>query len=187
MFIRARYGHGGRLGYEKEWRANPALSGGGELLDQGPHLIDLSQWFFGKKLKHIASKVGTYFWDMPVDDNAFLLLESEDNKTAFLHVSCSEWKNTFSFEIYGKKGKLEISGLGGSYGIEKLIHYNMLPNMGPPETTVYEYPMADNSWLLEFESFIDDIENNRNSDCGLNEAGNVLEIIDKIYNEYHSK
>ncbi len=47
MFIRARYGHGGRLGYEKEWRADPSLSGGGELIDQGPHLIDLSRYFLG--------------------------------------------------------------------------------------------------------------------------------------------
>jgi len=182
MFIRGRYGHGGRLGYENEWRANPSLSGGGELLDQGPHLIDLSQWLFGKKLKYISSKVGTFYWDMAVDDNAFLLLETEENQTAFLHVSCTEWKNTFSFEIYGKKGKLEITGLGGSYGIEKLSHYNMLPEMGPPETNIYEYPMADNSWLIEFESFIDDIINRNNTDCGLVSAQNVLEIIDKSYN-----
>ena len=47
MFIRARYGHGGRIGYEKEWRAKPEASGGGELIDQGPHLIDLSRWFLG--------------------------------------------------------------------------------------------------------------------------------------------
>ncbi len=182
MFIRGRYGHGGRLGYENEWRANPSLSGGGELLDQGPHLIDLSQWLFGKKLKYISSKVGTFYWDMAVDDNAFLLLETEENQTAFLHVSCTEWKNTFSFEIYGKKGKLEITGLGGSYGIEKLSHYNMLPEMGPPETNIYEYPMADNSWLIEFESFIDDIIHRSNTDCGLVSAQNVLEIIDKSYN-----
>ena len=47
MFIRGRYGHGGRVGYDREWRADPALSGGGELIDQGVHLIDLSRWFLG--------------------------------------------------------------------------------------------------------------------------------------------
>ena len=47
MFVRGRYGHGGRLGYDREWRANPILSGGGELIDQGPHLIDLARWFLG--------------------------------------------------------------------------------------------------------------------------------------------
>ena len=47
MFLRARYGHGGRLGYDREWRADPAMSGGGELIDQGVHLIDLARWFLG--------------------------------------------------------------------------------------------------------------------------------------------
>ena len=47
MFVRARYGHGGRVGYDREWRADPKLSGGGELIDQGAHLIDLARWFLG--------------------------------------------------------------------------------------------------------------------------------------------
>jgi len=47
MFLRARYGHGGRIGYEREWRAQPQISGGGELIDQGMHLIDLARWFLG--------------------------------------------------------------------------------------------------------------------------------------------
>ncbi len=68
MFIRARYGHGGRLGYDQEWRAKPALSGGGELLDQGVHLIDLARWFLGD-FSEIDGHTETFFWDMPVDDN----------------------------------------------------------------------------------------------------------------------
>jgi predicted dehydrogenase len=48
MFVRARYGHGGRIGYDKEWRADKKLSGGGELMDQGVHLIDLAGWFLGE-------------------------------------------------------------------------------------------------------------------------------------------
>ena len=60
-----------------------------------------------------------------------------------LHASCTEWKNTFSFEIYGRDGKTATSdGLGGGYGTERLTHYKMLPEMGPPETTSWEYPMA---------------------------------------------
>ena len=68
---------------------------------------------------------------MPVDDNCFMNLRTKTNKTAFLHVSCTEWKNLFSFEIYGKNGKIEINGLGGSYGTEKVTLYKMLPEMGP--------------------------------------------------------
>jgi hypothetical protein len=63
----------------------------------------------------------------------------------------------FSFEIYGKVGKIEISGLGGSYGIERLAFYRMLPQMGAPETTIWEYPGADESWAVEFSEFVDDV------------------------------
>ena len=119
MFIRGRYGHGGRIGYDQEWRADPVLSGGGELIDQGVHLIDLSRWFLGDFVS-IEGYSHTYYWDMPVDDNGFMLLKTAKNQTAFLHVSCTEWKNTFSLEIYGRDAKLHIEGLGGSYGVEKL-------------------------------------------------------------------
>lgn len=180
MFIRGRYGHGGRVGYNKEWRANPSLSGGGELIDQGSHLIDLSRMFLGD-FSNITGKAVNYFWDMPVDDNAFLTLGTPKGQIAFLQVSCTEWKNTFSFEIYGKHGKLEINGLGGSYGTEKLTYYKMLPEMGPPETFSWEYPMADNSWLTEFENFISDIRNDRKCIPGLRDAIENLKIINKIY------
>lgn len=180
MFIRARYGHGGRLGYEKEWRADPKLSGGGELIDQGSHLIDLSRWFLGE-FSEVQGFAHTYYWDMPVDDNGFMLLKTSSQKIASLHASCTEWKNLFSMEIYGKLGKIDLSGLGGSYGLEKITHYNMLLNMGPPETTSWEYPMADNSWSKEMEEFYEDIELNRQPAVGLNDAYQALKIIENIY------
>ena len=71
--LRARYGHGGRLGYEREWRADPARSGGGELIDQGMHLLDLSHWLLGPLPLHSAL-TRTAYWDMPVEDNAVVLL-----------------------------------------------------------------------------------------------------------------
>ncbi len=98
MFLRARYGHGGRVGYEREWRARPELSGGGELIDQGVHIIDLARWFLGD-FTDVEGFAHTYFWDMPVDDNAFLLLKTAGKQVAFLHASWTEWKNTFSFEL----------------------------------------------------------------------------------------
>ena len=94
MFIRGRYGHGGRVGYDKEWRADPAISGGGELIDQGPHLIDLSRWFLGD-FATIDGRAETYFWDMPVDDNGFMMLRTERGQAAFLHVSVRSGR-TFS-------------------------------------------------------------------------------------------
>lgn len=180
MFLRARYGHGGRLGYDKEWRANPVLSGGGELIDQGSHLIDLSRWILGNFVE-VDGCAHTYYWDMPVDDNGFLLLKTADKKIAFLHASCTEWKNLFSMEIYGRTGKLEISGLGGSYGVERLAFYKMLPEMGPPETTIWEYPTADDSWSVELVEFYDDIRLDREPAVGLKEAYEVLKIVDNIY------
>jgi predicted dehydrogenase len=180
MFIRARYGHGGRIGYDQEWRANPKLSGGGELIDQGIHLIDLAGWFLGE-FKKIDGHAETYFWKMPVDDNAFLSLRTAKNQTAWLHVSCTEWKNLFSFEIYGRHTKLAIEGLGGSYGVEKLFHYQMKPEMGIPDTKVYEFPGADESWKIEMTKFEEDIQSKLKPDAGLAEARAALQIVETIY------
>ena len=182
MFVRARYGHGGRIGYDKEWRAKPELSGGGELIDQGPHLIDLSRWFLGE-FHEVQGFAHTYYWDMPVDDNGFMLLKTEKQQVAFLHASCTEWKNLFSMEIYGRNAKLEISGLGGSYGVERLTHYKMLPEMGPPETTSWEYPMGDDSWAVEMAEFYEDIRLDRTPAAGLKDAYEALKIIEIIYRE----
>jgi predicted dehydrogenase len=180
MFVRGRYGQGGRLGYEKEWRANRKLSGGGELIDQGVHLIDLAGIFLGE-FTAVEGHAATYFWKMPVDDNAFISLRNAAGKTAWLHVSCTEWKNLFSLEIYGQKAKLHWEGLGGSYGVERLTHYRMLPEMGPPETTVYEYPRGDDSWRLEMAEFFEDIRLGRPPVPGLKEAKAALAVVEKIY------
>lgn len=180
MFVRARYGHGGRPGYESEWRSSPRLSGGGELIDQGVHLIDLARWFLGEFVD-VEGCAKTYFWNMPVDDNAFLLLKTAEQRVAFLHASCTEWKNTFSWELYGRLGKLQVDGLGGSYGVERLAWYRMLPQMGPPETTVWEFPMADDSWEAEMADFLEDIRLGRDSAPGLHDAISALKVVEKIY------
>jgi predicted dehydrogenase len=182
MFVRARYGHGGRLGYDREWRARPAVSGGGQLIDQGVHIIDLARWFLGEFVE-VDGSAHTCFWDMPVDDNAFLLLKTAARQVAFLHTSCTEWKNTFSFEIFGREGKLHIEGLGGSYGTQRLTWYRMLPQMGPPETTSWEYPMADDSWAVEMREFMEDIRLGRQPAAGLRDAQAALRIVAQIYRE----
>jgi predicted dehydrogenase len=185
MFIRARYGHGGRVGYEQEWRAQPAISGGGELIDQGSHLIDLSRWFLGDLTVDYAA-VPTLFWDMQADDNCFMALRSKSGQLAWLHASWTEWKNTFSFEIFGRDGKLVIDGLGGSYGQERLTFYRMLPQMGPPETTVLNYPGQDQSWRTEFEDFVAAV-NEGHRPCGdILDAVANLAIVGEIYRKYRS-
>lgn len=179
MHIRARYGHGGRTGYDREWRSNPALSGGGELIDQGVHLIDLSRWFLGD-FATVEGHATTSFWDMEVDDNAFLSLRTAEGTTAWLHASCTEWKNLFSFEIFGRDAKIQIDGLGGSYGVERLTLYKMLPQMGPPETTIWEYPRGDESWVLEIHEFLQDIAENRIPSPNLRDAAKALEVVRAI-------
>lgn len=180
MFVRGRYGHGGRVGYDREWRADPKLAGGGELIDQGVHVIDLARSFLGD-FTTVDGFAKTYFWDMPVDDNAFLLLRTAKGKTASLHVSCTEWKNLFSLEIYGRNAKLHVEGLGGSYGVERLAWYRMLPEMGPPETTIWEFPGPDTSWQLETAEFLEDIRLGRKPTATLQDARAALAVVGEIY------
>ncbi len=181
MFIRGQYGHGGRKGYDKEWRAKFKLSGGGELIDQGTHLIDLSRCLLGE-FKKIQADLKTYFWKMKVEDNCFLTLTNKHGNIAFLQASCTEWKNTFNFEIYGKKGKLQIEGLGGSYGTEKLKFFSMSKKMGPPKTYIYKYLKKDRSWLFEQNEFFRSIFNNTKiKNAGINDAVECHKIISKIY------
>jgi predicted dehydrogenase len=182
MFIRGRYGHGGRVGYEKEWRADPVISGGGELLDQGVHLIDLSRWFLGNFTK-TQGTAKTFFWDMPVDDNAFMILETAQEQVAQLHVSWSEWKNLFSFEIYGQTGKLHIEGLGGSYGVERVAFYEMKPEMGPPLTTIFEFPGPDLSWVFEWENFKDAVVKKSDEVGDIEDAYQALKIVETVYQQ----
>lgn len=180
MFLRGRYGHGGRVGYEKEWRADKSKSGGGELIDQGTHLIDLSIGFLGKLQVDYAS-TPNYFWDMAVEDNVFMSLQNNSGNIAFLQVSCTEWKNMFSLEIYGKTGKIEISGLGRSYGVETLTFHKMLPEMGPPISQTWSFAEPDDSWALEMSEFIDDIHVGFNNSDNLDSSLEVLRVIAEIY------
>ena len=180
LYLRGRYGHGGRPGYASEWRAQPLRAGGGELIDQGVHLIDLARWFLGEVVE-VDGFVHTYFWDMAVEDNAFMLLKTAAQQVAFMHASCTEWKNTFSWELFGREGKLQIDGLGGSYGVERLTLYRMLPAMGPPETTIWEYPMPDDSWAVEMAEFIEDVRCGRDPAPGLPDAAAALAIVGRIY------
>jgi predicted dehydrogenase len=180
LYIRGRYGHGGRLGYDREWRADPLVSGGGELLDQGSHLIDLSRWFAGD-FQEVDGHLGTYFWQMPVEDNAFISLKTADGQVAWLHASWTEWKNLFSFEVFGRFGKLQIDGLGGSYGTERLTYYRMLPELGPPETTSWEYPGADRSWIDEFAHFADCIVSGETPSGSLEDGLAMLDIVERLY------
>lgn len=184
LFFRAKYGHGGRIGYDTEWRADPARSGGGELLDQGVHLIDLCRWL-GGEFELEFGRADTYFWNMKVDDNGFLCLKSPNKKVrAWLHASCTEWKNTFEFEIFGNKGKIQITGLGRSYGAEELRHYRVKPEMGVPLLDHFTFPEEDGSWQLETLAFLQEIQGSRGTGIALPQ--DALRAVEIVYDAYRT-
>jgi len=152
--IRDRYGHGGRPGYEREWRANAQLAGGGELIDQGVHLIDLIGWFAGLP-KEVFAYTQTAVWPIaPLEDNAFALLRYDGGALASFHASWTQWKNLFSFEIFGTEGFLSVDGLGGSYGPERLTLGKRDPRGGALDIEEFTFEGPDRSWELEWQNFI---------------------------------
>jgi predicted dehydrogenase len=180
LFIRGRYGHGGRPGFTNEWRVNPEVSGGGVLIDMGVHLIDLAASFMGD-FSTVDGHRSNCFWDIPVEDNVFLSLRTPDNRTAWLHASYTEWKNLFSFEINFRAAKLHIEGLGRNYGVRRLYWYRTRPGVLRPDSTIFEYLEDDPSWFTETEEFRDDIAKQRTPTPGLAEGIRTLEIMEAIY------
>jgi len=179
--IRARYGHGGRPGMEEEWRCLKDLSGGGELLDQGIHIIDLCRWFMKKEVSKVYGKVYKSFWEAEVEDNAFFNLEFGDSVLAQCHVSWTNWKNIFSFEIFGSQGYININGLGGSYGKESLEIGYRNSKGGIPDIKKYNYSDDDNSWALEWNEFKLAIKQNREPIGNAQDGYEANKIVDAIY------
>ena len=203
MYGRAIYGHGGRPGYDKEWRADADFSGGGELLDQGVHIVDLLRWFMGD-FQEVAGFVNTYHWDLgffspqtmhyalsdnnnpQLEDNAFAQLRTANGQVAQLHTSWTQWKNRFSFEVFGLDGYIRIEGLGGSYGTETLTVGRRRPESGPPIEETFEFPGPDLSWQLEWEEFINAIKENRQPLASGEESLGTMRTIAAIYESAHT-
>ena len=183
VFIRGRYGHGGRQGMEKEWRFNRKISGGGELLDQGVHLIDLARWFggdFASAYGVTEAKVWKSPWEPQVEDNGFALLKNAKT-TASLHASVTNWGNIFSFEIFGDQGYLIIEGLGRWYGVETLKFGKRKMKFGDVTLKTWTFPDArDESWEKEWKNFVGAIEGkvklNGSGEDGL-QANNIVEAL----------
>ncbi len=185
MYLRGRYGHGGRIGYEREWRLAPERSGGGELVDQGMHLLDLAHWLAGPLPLHSAL-LRTHFWDTTVEDNAALILGQAHSQTApwaMLHVSWTEWKNLFSIEIYCRRAKIQVDGLVRSYGPQRLTIARMGPELGPPAMEEIAYPDEDLSWVREWTSFSHaiDVRDERLLSGDLHDARYAWEQIEAAY------
>ncbi|MBC5809804.1 MAG: Gfo/Idh/MocA family oxidoreductase [Candidatus Eremiobacteraeota bacterium] len=179
--LRVRYGHGGRAGYEREWRGDPELAGGGELTDQGVHALDLIHWFAGMPSDAVAF-TQTAVWPIaPLEDNAFALLRFPGGAIASVHTSWTQWKNLFSFEVFGNRGALIVEGLGGSYGVETLTLYERAPAGGAPATTVERFEGADESWRDEWSAFTAGILHDTPYDGGPADGLAVMTMLADLY------
>jgi len=179
--IRARYGHGARPGYEKEWRGDPTLAGGGELTDQGVHIVDLIRWFGGMPSDAFAF-LQTAVWPIrPLEDNAFGLFRYRNGAIASLHTSWTQWKNLFSFEVHGQSGSLCVEGLGGSYGRERLITAIRNPAGGVPAMKEDVFDEPDLSWRLEWDDFVCAVSNGGAYRGTPEEGVAAMVMIDALY------
>ena len=187
LHIHGHYGHGGRKGMENEWRMNPDLSGGGELLDQGVHLIDLALFFKGIP-KSVFGSVGKLAWDSEVEDSASFILQYDNNINCLFSVGWMYWKNKFEFTMYGSHGFISINGLGGSYGEEKLVLGHRNFEGGKPKIENFSFSegkstLNDDSWRKEWKFFTELIQNEKSSDNGY--QANL--IVDAIYSSSEKK
>ncbi|HEX7120555.1 MAG TPA: Gfo/Idh/MocA family oxidoreductase [Longimicrobiales bacterium] len=179
--IRARYGHGSRPGCESEWRADPELAGGGELTDQGVHVADLVHACAGLPV-HAVAFLQTAVWRIaPLEDNAHGLFRFGDGAVAQLHVSMTQWKNLFSFEVHGEAGSVTVEGLGGSYGTERLVLARRNRRGGAPELEEERYPGEDVSWRLEWEDFVAGVRRGRLAQGGPEDGVAAMRMIDALY------
>jgi predicted dehydrogenase len=181
QFIRCLYGHGGRPGYEREWRTDPTLSGGGQLLDQGVHALDLFRWFLGE-FREAKAYVATSYWPIePAEDNVFALLRTDGGRVASLHASWTNWKNVFSFDVFGEKGFLSVSGLGGNYGPERLCLGERHAVGAKPEERWFDYQGPDRSLEEEWKDFVDCIVTGRQPPSSGEESLRTLQLAETIY------
>jgi len=179
--LRAAYGHGGRPGYEHEWRGDPALAGGGELLDQGVHLVDLTRWFLGD-IGRVYGVTSTVAWPIaPLEDNGFALLHARSGAVASLHTSWTQWRNLFRLELFGDRASVAVEGLGGSYGDERLTLHTRRPEGGRPDEEVRTYPPEDASWAEEWREFRAAVTEGRPPLGAAEDGLAVARIVDGIY------
>jgi predicted dehydrogenase len=187
LYIRAVYGHGGRKDYDLEWRIQKKFSRGGEMYDQGSHLIDLGYWFAGE-FKCAFASTKNYFWEKTsLEDNAFCQLEAKTGQTLHFQVSLTQWKNRFTFEVYGTGGYLLISGLGRSYGVETLTYGKRVGLGQVPREQVWQFLKGDDSWNLEWLEFKQAIAQKRQPLSSALDNVEVMKAVDCLYKSAKSK
>lgn len=180
-FLRCHYGHGGRPGFEKEWYTDRELSGGGVLLEQGIHILDLVRYLLGEPARVTAS-TSRFFWNLPdVEDNCFLEIQTASSQTAQIHVSWTQWINVFSLEIFGRDGYLTLSGRDGHYGPQRLVWGRRRPNHSRPDEEVFEFPSHNISWDHEWLDFVDAINSGMQPMGSPIDSLRTLQLVEAAY------
>ena len=172
------------FGQESDWRTERRLAGGGILLDQGIHMVDLLR-LFGGEFHEVHSFISNGFWHHDVEDNAYALMRSDDGVVAMVHSSATQWRHMFSLEIALEKGLIVLSGiLSGtkSYGAETLtVAYAAKDDRGDPREQTTRYN-EDNSWRDEIEEFASAILNDTPIVNGSSE--DALKTMQTVYRIY---
>jgi predicted dehydrogenase len=182
-FLRCRYGHGGRPGYEQHWCTDADLSGGGVLQEQGIHMVDLVRVLLGEPAR-VMAETRRYFWSFPeVKDNCFCLFETAAGQLAQLHASWTQWKNVLEIEIFGRDGYLRLEGRDGHYGPQRLTWGKRKPTHGRPAEEVFTFEETESSWDREWCEFFELI---RDGSGSLNVARQGLETQQLIEAAYRS-
>ncbi len=182
--MRGVYGKSIIVSYDSDWRSKPEIAGGGILLDQGIHLVDLMRLFAGD-FNEYYSFIQNSFWNYDVEDNAYALMKNEKGIVAFLHSTATEWRHRFNLEINLTKGTLILGGIlsgSKSYGQETLkIIYRGDDDAGNPREQLTTY-IKDNSWKEEIDEFADCIVNNGVIRHGSSlDALKTMEMVFEIY------
>jgi predicted dehydrogenase len=180
-FLRCRYGHGGRPGYEQHWCTDAELSGGGVLQEQGIHMVDLVRVLLGEPSRVLA-ETRRYFWAFPeVEDNCFCLFETPAGQMAQLHVSWTQWINVLEIEILGRDGYLRLEGRDGHYGPQRLTWGKRQPNHSRPVEEVFSFPGKDESWASEWQEFIELIRDGQRWLAAAEEGLRTQQLVDAAY------